>query len=73
MEKFSVIVKTKSKKEGVIQIEPDKFEVRVNVLPIEGRANKRIIELLSKFLGVPKSKLELINGEKSKVKVFKIT
>lgn len=73
MEKFSVIVKTKSKKEGVFQIEPDKFEVRVNVLPIEGRANKRIIELLSKFLGVPKSKLELINGEKSKVKVFKIT
>ena len=73
MEKFSVIVKTKSKKEGVFQIEPDKFEVRVNVLPIEGRANKRIIELLSKFLGVPKSKLELINGEKSKIKVFKIT
>lgn len=70
--KISVTAKTKSKMEGVELLQDNTYIVRVNVPPIEGRANKRIIELLSEFLKVPKSQIELVSGVKSKHKIFKI-
>jgi len=70
--KIRVQVKTRSKPEGVLPQEDGSFVVRVNVPPTEGKANQRLIELLSKFFGVPKSKIELVSGHKSKRKCFKI-
>lgn len=46
------------------------FIVRVNVPPIEGRANERVAELLAEFLGLPKSAIKLLSGQKSKRKIF---
>lgn len=68
--KINVRVKTRSKIEKVIQVGPDQFEVCVGTPPIEGRANERVIELLAKHFGVAKSKVSLLRGEKSKLKVF---
>ena len=70
--KINVQVKTKSKSEGVEELEDGSYVVRVNVPPIEGKANKRIIELLAKHLGKPKSHIRLVNGAKSKNKVFEV-
>jgi len=36
--------------------------------PIENKANFRAIELVSKWLGVPKSRLRLVKGQKSQIK-----
>ena len=69
---YRVQVKTRSKKEGVSQGPQGELIVAVNVPPIEGRANERVIELLSDHLGVPKSRIHLIRGEKSKQKVFRV-
>ncbi|MBC87126.1 MAG: hypothetical protein CL677_08080 [Bdellovibrionaceae bacterium] len=70
--KINVQVKTRSKIESVEKQLDGSYLVRVNVPPVEGKANKRIIELLSKYLKIPKSNIELISGPKSKIKVFKI-
>ncbi len=70
--KINVVVKTKSKKEGVEALSDDSYIVRVNVPPVEGKANLRVIELLAKHLGCPKSQIQLVNGDKSKKKVFKV-
>lgn len=70
--KVTVSVKTNSKIESVEKISEQEYSVRVNVPPVEGKANKRIIELLSDYFDVPKSKISLVNGEKSKKKVFEI-
>ncbi len=48
------------------------FDVYVKDLAIEGRANTRSIELLSKYFGVPKANVSLVRGKTSKYKVFKI-
>lgn len=69
---LKVQVKLQSKKEGVEEIGENFFVVRVNEKPIEGKANKRVIELLSEHLDVPKSSIELYKGQKSKIKVFRI-
>ena len=70
--KISIQVKTNSKKESVEKLSEGKFIVRVNVSPIEGKANERVRELLAKHLGLPKSRIAIIHGHRSKNKVFEI-
>ena len=68
--KIQVQVKLKSKKEAVEELEDGSFIVRCNEVPVDGKANKKIIELLAKFLKVPKSHIGLVRGSTSKSKVF---
>jgi uncharacterized protein len=70
--KIIVSIKTNSKVEGVEKISEQEYIVRVNALPVEGKANKRIIELLSEYFDLPKSKVSLVSGQKSKKKVFEL-
>ena len=70
--KISVAVKPNAKKESVELLGDGSYVVRVNAPPTEGKANKRVIELLAKKLGVSKSSLELVSGHKGKKKTFKI-
>ena len=48
------------------------LHVYVNAPPLEGRANQAIIEALAEYFKVKKYQVNLIRGEKSKLKVFKI-
>jgi uncharacterized protein (TIGR00251 family) len=70
--KVSVTVKPNSRTEKVEQISPNEYLVRVNAPPAEGKANERVIELLAKHLNVPKSRIELSSGGKSKKKIFTV-
>ena len=67
-----VKVKPNSKKEGIKQVSEDILEVKVSVPPEKGRANQRVIELLSKFYKVPKSKIKIKKGETSRDKLVQI-
>lgn len=70
--KITVNVKPNSRKEGV-EPQPDgSLTVRVNVPPIEGRANIRVIELLSEHFDCPKSRIRLVSGAKAKRKIFEV-
>ncbi|MCD6172110.1 MAG: YggU family protein [Thermoplasmata archaeon] len=46
----------------------NKIEIQVNEKPIEGKANKRIIQMTSKFFGLPENDISIIYGEKSREK-----
>jgi uncharacterized protein len=70
--KITVFVKPNSKKESVDQSADGSYVVRVNAPPVEGAANERVVELLSKLFKKPKSSFELISGHRSKRKIFKI-
>jgi len=48
------------------------YKVYVTVVPEDGKANKAVIKLLAKHLGVAKSDLRLIRGETCRDKVFQI-
>ena len=72
MVKITVQVKLKSKKESVEVAADGGYVVRVNVAPIEGRANKRVVELLSKYLAKPKSCFQLLSGHRGKKKIFQV-
>ena len=52
--------------------ENDTIKVGVTAPPAEGQANAAVMLLLSKALGVPKSRLALVRGEKSRDKQFRV-
>lgn len=70
--KITVCVKTNSKKQSIEVMEDGSFLIRLNVPPVEGQANARVIELLSEYFKRPKSSISLVSGFKSKKKVFEV-
>jgi len=48
------------------------LHVYVSQPPLEGKANRAVIEALAKYFGVKKSSIKLLKGEKSKTKLFEI-
>jgi uncharacterized protein (TIGR00251 family) len=62
----------KSSRNQVVGREGDHFKVKVTAPPVEGRANKALIDLLAKKLGVPKSHIEIISGKSSRLKSIRI-
>ncbi len=68
-----VTVKPRARKKSVVKIDRTHYEVSVTVPPEEGKANKAVQDVLAEFLDVPKSRLTLSSGEKSKEKVFEIS
>lgn len=73
MEECIVTVKVipKSSKNSA-QLENGILRVHLNAPPVEGKANKALVELLAKILHVPKSSIEIVRGEKGRNKQLKI-
>jgi hypothetical protein len=69
---IKVRVKPKSKKEYVKKISGDEYEVAVKELPEKGKANKRLVELLSHYFGISKTDVSIIKGRFSRIKMIKI-
>ena len=46
--------------------------LRLNAPAIEGKANKAAIDFLAEYLHVPRSRVTLVSGEKSRHKIFEI-
>ncbi len=70
--KINVQVKTRSKKEGIEKLSEVEYVVRVNTPPVDGKANKRVLEILADYFNRPPSTINLVRGAKSKLKVFEI-
>ncbi len=70
--KISIIAHPNSKNEKVEEDLLGTLHVYVNEAPLDGRANAAIINKLSNFFKIPRSKIILLKGEKSKNKIFEI-
>ncbi len=69
---ISVKVTTNSRVESVVKINKNNYHVRVFGPAKEGRANARLVELLSKYFDIPKSDISIKKGKKSKYKTILI-
>lgn len=70
--KLTVIAHPKSKQEKIVRLDERYFELFFNVVPQKGKANVKIIEMLSDYLKIPKSNINIVSGEKSKLKIVEI-
>lgn len=49
------------------------LKVNVAAVPEDGKANEEIIKFFAKILKIPRSKIEILRGEISRIKILKIT
>ncbi|WP_438986505.1 DUF167 domain-containing protein [Marivivens donghaensis] len=68
---IAVRVTPKASRDRIL-VEDDTIRVYVTTVPEDGKANKAVVKLLSKALGVPKTRLDLIRGATTRDKVFRI-
>lgn len=70
--KILVLVKTKARSRGVVKFEEGKYYVSVCESPVNNKANLAVLEALSDYFKVPKSKVILLYGAKSRQKTIEI-
>jgi uncharacterized protein YggU (UPF0235/DUF167 family) len=69
--RIEVVVKTGSSRND-ISIENNVYTVRLRSKPIENSANIELINLLSKYFGIPKTSITILKGLKSRFKLVEI-
>lgn len=71
--KLSIIAHPNSKKPRVEKDMLGTLHVYVREPPLEGKANKAILEALANHFQIKKSQIVLLSGEKSKTKTFRLS
>ena len=69
---LEILVKPNSKSPGIEITNDSKWIIRVRERAIEGKANEAVIEAISEKMNIAKSKIKLIRGMKSKIKIFEV-
>ncbi len=67
-----VKVKTNAKKNEILKISDNYFEIKTTSVPESGKANQSVIEILSKFFRTGKTKIKIVKGQKSHLKTVEI-
>lgn len=70
---ITVIVNPRSQNERIEKISEKEYKVYFNVAPKRGKANEKMIEILSQYLKVPKKNIEIRLGKTAKEKIIEIT
>ena len=65
------VIPRSSKNEIVVQSD-GVYKICITAPPVDGEANKKIIELLSDYFDVAKSKIVIVRGESSRNKVVEV-
>ena len=70
--KITVHVKPNARRETVTVREDGVHVVQVSVPPIEGKANERLIEVLSRHFHRPKRAIQILRGAHGRHKIVEI-
>lgn len=69
---FKVRVQPGASKNEIVRVQEDALKVRISAPPVQGKANKALVNFLAKELGVKKSEIEIVSGHTSRVKTIKV-
>jgi uncharacterized protein (TIGR00251 family) len=62
----------RSSRNEIIGKENDGIKIKLTAPPVDGRANKALVQFLANKLGVPKQDIEIVSGERSRKKSIRI-
>lgn len=63
-----VQVRPGASRDEIAEIDGDALRIRVQAPPVEGRANQRACMFLAQLFGVPKSRVSIARGQRSRTK-----
>jgi uncharacterized protein len=69
---FNVRVTPNAKTPSVAKMSDTSYLIKVNAPVFDGKANERLIEILSRYFNVPKSHVRILQGLKSRVKTVEV-
>lgn len=69
---INITVNPRSRLEKVEQVSEKEYKLSFNVVPEKGRANQKVVEMLSDYFDCPKSNIEIKLGKSSREKVVEI-
>jgi len=72
MGRLKVRVTPRGAKEEIIGWRGDALAIKLTAPPVEGAANRACINFLARLLGVKRSQISLVSGEKSRDKTFEV-
>ena len=65
----NIKISPNAKKNEIIKSETE-VKIKITAQPVDGKANKALIEFLSKEFKIPKTSIQIIKGETSKEKTI---
>lgn len=68
-----VRVQPRASKNEIAGIHQGRMKLRLTAPPVEGEANKGCVNYIAEVLGVPKSKVEIVDGFKSRQKTLLVS
>lgn len=69
---FEVRVAPRASRNQVVGVQGGALKVALTAPPVDGAANGALLKLLSKELGVPKSAIEILRGERARTKLLRV-
>ena len=66
--RFQVVVQPKSSRNLIMGLHGEALKIKLKAPPVEGAANRMLVQFVAKALKVPKSKVEIVAGHTSRVK-----
>ena len=70
--KYTILVKAGSKKNEVMEVSEGELVVRTTARAHDGEANRAVVQILSKYFKVGKTRVKIISGEKCKRKIVEV-
>ncbi|HEX6567059.1 MAG TPA: DUF167 domain-containing protein [Chthoniobacterales bacterium] len=70
--RLKVRVTPNARKNGVVSWTEDEIRLKIKAPAVEGKANVALIEYLSELTGLPRTKIQIRAGEKSRIKLVEI-
>lgn len=70
--RIAVRVQPRASRDRVVGCHGSALKVQVAAPPVEGAANRAVVELLAQWLGVPRRALRVVRGESGREKVVEV-
>jgi hypothetical protein len=69
---FEVRVAPRASRNRILGVQEGALKVALTAPPVDGAANEALKKLLAKALGVAKSRVEIVRGDRARVKLLRV-
>ncbi len=69
---FAVRVMPRSSRNQIVGVEDGALKIKLTAPPVEGAANAALIEVIAEWLGVRRSAVAIISGDKARNKLVRV-
>ncbi len=70
--RFKVRVQPRASRTELAGAHGDALKIRLAAAPVEGAANRELLDFLAHRLGVPKSAVQIVKGERARDKLVEV-